>query len=820
MPLRSSTPPSEPVTHRREKESSMSPDDISSFCKKHGITVQALCQTSWAFVLAWYTQSLDVMYGVVLAGRDGQLAEEVIFPTMNTVVMRSVLHGSRREMLQYMQSNMTDVTQHQHSPLRKIQAACQQQVKARSRSSDGSDAFFGTLFTYQKRPDSVNLKSDALYHSVTGASDVEYPVAVEAEMVDGKVVWRTACKSDVLTAEETEEMLARIDSALREIVMHPDMSSLQFKDHSIGICNLPLFERTDVVDESSTQLTNSSTSELENDTTWSPIESTVRQIIAQVTKTPENEIVKNTAFQNLGVDSINAIKISSLLRKESIRISVSEIVKAGSIRSVAAILAVERPQANGVSSETTIDKFCSEKGLTAEKFGYHNEDVEELLPATAGQVYMLSSWQVTEGQVFYPEFVYVLKGDCTIETVRNAWTSVVSRHSVLRTVFSATQDREVPFVQLVLRNAINSFIDLEQENGHTSAGNRQPFAMLSASKTSDGFRLGLKIHHALYDAVSLPLLIKDLEDHLRARPTSPPSHSLRDYVASTIGTEVSRKRRNFWEQYMQGLEIQKVNETALPSTAGRFESFDPSVIAINEQSEAVLRKKGVSLQSLFFAAHAKAYASLIKDNDKDVIIGIYLANRSHDEDFSSLTGPTINLVPLRITSPKQTDLASMAKQIQTDLQHIGTLENSAVGLWELEEWTGVKVDTFVNFIKLPEQGEAELPEQANLSIIEADGGRKTEKRSLVHEVCAEGFNPPQELCHEVVRKAYPVSPAFVSGFQTPANIFLQRSFDIEATVANGALGIGVFGWDDMFELKRAEEVVQEITDSLQLALRA
>lgn len=810
------------TTYRKEQTSAVSSATITAFCRKQGVTAQSLCQTAWALVLAHYTTTIDVMYGVVLAGRDSQVADQVMFPTMNTVVMRSVLHGSRNEMLQYMQGTLADIVEHQHFPLRKIQAACQKDV--RSAGSTDSSALFNTLFTFQKSPSTGVDSSDALYNSVVGASDVDYPIAIEAEVTEEGLVWRTSCKNSVFSESETETMLRQLDLILEEIISRPESPSLEFEGQRISICGLPSFT-TSGADATLVSQTSDVDQDHAETSGWSELESEIRQVIVQVTRTPQEETTKSAPIQNLGVDSINAIKIAALLRKKSIKISVSQIIKAGSIANMVALLTSTQAMATPerLPSEHRIERMLSHRNLTVETLGLDTKQIERVLPATAGQVYMLNSWQTTKGQVFFPEFEYILKGGVTATSIKTAWHSLVAKHSILRTVFYATSDSEMPFLQLIRRSGEASFIDLDKIGSVRGTTPEQPYASLSIRKVEKGLRLGLKIHHALYDAISLPMMITNLRELLKSSNTVPPAGSFTDFIALSAGNGSSQRRKDFWTQYLQDAQpLQLPISTAAPDSR-RTERFDPAVMQMGGKEEAALRRQGVSLQSLFFAAYSKAYvASIEADEDRDIIIGLYMANRSHSDELSTLVAPTVNLVPVRVRAPKSTDIISIAKQIQNDLKVIGTAEISATALWEIERWTGVKVDTIVNFIKLPDAEEQNRGSEDEIVIEDADNGVKTEKRSLLHPVNKTEFTLPEELQNNSVIDAYPVSythiPAAVNA--VCANVFFQATLDIEATVANGALGIGVFAWEDMVGLEQAEKLIKDVEESLREALEA
>ena len=148
--------------HRLQKNSSISASAMKIFLRRQGITAQALGQTCWALVLGSYMKSLEVVFGVVLSGRDTEESSQLMFPTMNTVVVRSVIHGSAKQMLQDMQDSCANATQFQHFPLRKVLAA--------ARKSDSK--LFDSLFILQKRPLSA-IAGGSLYTSIGGDSNVE-----------------------------------------------------------------------------------------------------------------------------------------------------------------------------------------------------------------------------------------------------------------------------------------------------------------------------------------------------------------------------------------------------------------------------------------------------------------------------------------------------------------------------------------------------------------------------------------------------------------------------------------------------------------------
>lgn len=151
------------VTHRFERQSALQFWEIQTFCRQMGVTVQSLGQMCWGLLLAHYLGEPDVLFGTVLSGRDFELAEEIVFPAMNTVPVRAIVHGNYKDMLQYMQDNSARVLKYQHTPLRQIQKLMESNGKR----------LFDTLFIYQHSREPVKSHKKAMWHSIEGASDVE-----------------------------------------------------------------------------------------------------------------------------------------------------------------------------------------------------------------------------------------------------------------------------------------------------------------------------------------------------------------------------------------------------------------------------------------------------------------------------------------------------------------------------------------------------------------------------------------------------------------------------------------------------------------------
>jgi hypothetical protein len=688
---------------------------------------------------------MEVMFGVVLACRDSKDAEQVLFPTMNTVVMRASLHGSRAEMVQHVQALGVDMLTYQRTPLRSIQAAV-----ARNKQDLGvqsSTGLFDTIFIYQHKPEPQENASAALYQSVASSSDVEYPVAVEIEASDPGMIIRGACRGSILDQMGTEQLLEAVEEVLAALINAPDDPTVDFDGSEVSICGMDSFYLDDLKHEEDTE----SKQGVEDDDAsleTSPTTSAMIAAFAQVSKIPRTEITPSTTIESIGIDSISAIKVAALLRNQDIHLSVSEILRAKTASRMAKSLETRPASNNGTeqSASETISRAVqaySEPGVLR-KAAIDPSEVETVLPATAGQVYMLSMWQKTAGQLFYSTFKYQLNGDVEGEDINQAWKTLTNHHSILRTIFCATGDISMPVLQVVLR-ADPENADEERE---AALNIQQPMVSLQFEKNDAGHELKLKMHHALYDAVSLPILVHDIASLLAGKSLSTPKLEFEDFIASSVTHRSRQVRKHFWSDYLDDFNPLTLIQPQADGQQKRVEIFKPAFFSGVDDVEKIARKENISLQSVLFAAYAKIYSTLGPASDsasQDVVLGIYLSNRSHLSDLESLAAPTVNLVQLLVRAPLQSSLLEVAKRVQEHLQKIGTAQNSAVGLWEVEQWTGVRIDTFVNFLKLPGVDNEDAGRQCEVHIKAVDDGRREDRSRVVEPGDGGGFVMPRAL---------------------------------------------------------------------------
>ncbi|KAK8018967.1 gramicidin S synthetase 1 [Apiospora marii] len=831
-----------PTVHRAETLSTLESAKLKSFCRHQRITMQTLGQACWAVVLSTLAQSLDVTFGVVMSGRDTADAQELMFPTMNTVPVRAVLHGTVGEYLRYAWGSLSRIHQFQHFPLRSAQKLV------------GKGPLFNTLFTMQQSRDTaeqtVQEEDDdksAIWKSVHSASEVEYPICVEMELTDSGLMWRTACSTDyVPSSEDGEQLLRQLDEVLAYFVdtnnLDKEVVATDPTTHQISVCGLPPFQIIDegADGEATVSQPFSSFSNAIN-TTRNVLEAqeTLIQVLAEASGLDPSTIRPEHSIYHLGLDSISLIKVSSVLRKRGMRgANARDLLKKTSVAEMAAkIAAAAHPRddpattksstanaTNGnVSSSTaatTIDQENVLNGIDVDAAmaltGLGKDNVETVLPALPVQVHFLSQWQNTDGGLFFWSFKLRLPTTTNTSNIQQAWARLVKELPILRTHFAATGSSEIPFLQFVARPTTPAGEEAITPSRYPVTYQSSPFAQLSVAKRdgTTGLELTLKLHHALYDGISLPLIMRRLENLCADSNEVPPTNKLdskpwHDFVKSHYVDSVRTERKPFWSKYLKGVVKAQPNRSSSTTTNGaapasspsnRTSVFRPAALAEVFRLKKAASRDGVSPQALFLAAYAQVLAETAAPteanktdtansngaSDHDVVFGIYLANRaSFSNNLETAPCPTLSIVPLRVRFTPGEPTASMAARIQADLAEVSRSENASVGLWEIEQWTGgLRLDSFVNFLSLPKDD---------------DDNNRAEDDST--ETMSSPPIDDRDGEEEEVTSTPPINSTEEEWLATPSSLYMTKNavrqtymdaIDVEAAINAESLDLGVF----------------------------
>ncbi|KAI0878672.1 putative non-ribosomal peptide synthetase [Hypoxylon argillaceum] len=794
------TAPRNDTVHRLEKRSKRSSSDIRAVCMNLRVTPQVLGQACWAAVLASLTKSLDVVFGVVLSGRDTEEAQGLMFPTMNTVPLRLALHGTVAEFLDYAQDIMSGVIEFQHTPLRNIQKL----------TRSHRDGLFNTIFLLQNSTDN-NADDSPFLKSTHSISAVDYPLCAELELEGNDASWRIACDSSHMNSQEVDNLGVSLEKVLDYFAQDANRQVLSFSSHDsqiVSICGLEL-----VSFESELQPQEGDISITEN-TSQQPIFPSQEYdillgVLSDLSGVGRHEIDTRLSIFHIGLDSISAIKASLMLRKRGLHISTRDLVTIPSIHEILEQANRENSKESKLSTEDSLrlSSTIDGKEISAliRQFGFDANSIETILPALPMQFYMLSVWQNSGGTIFFPKFSFKISGSINPRTISKAWVALVDEIAMLRTHMIGTTSPSHPFLQVILKSEFTrkhaTSITTESKGRWEFVYTATPLAIVQFVGEQLGeAHLNLFIHHALYDGISLPIILDRFAELCNSTsPTTSPvlGSPWYQFALKHLASPVQAQRQSFWTSYLSqntAVQLYQARQSLTAVQDPRVNEFRRTTINNTAGLRARGSMHGITTQAIIYAAYAKAFSKWLRQerhlvDNADFIFGIYLANRPAYPGIEEAPFPTLNILPLRIKDPLSRSITDMAVDIRKDITEISKFENSTANLWEIQRWTGICINTFVNILSRPDNQPLVEPKPVTLD------------KTLDHE------SPPTGSA-DISR--YLASPDSKIIFPNATTNPYPEGIDIELALHNDVLDIGVFGPSNILSTSQASDMITAI----------
>ncbi|KAF3170029.1 hypothetical protein TWF788_010284 [Orbilia oligospora] len=755
---------------KAEQSSKVSVAKFAQFCREQKISEPVLGQACLSLLLSDIFSQDDIVFGTVISGRETEESEQYMFPTMNTIPVRAVLHGNVSDVLNSMQKSYSRSLEHQFVPLRDIQ----------KNVCEPGQRMFDALFVYQKNKGSE--EGVTLWRSIGGASQIEYAIAVEIEVNGDDLTWRISASENAMASHEAEDTLDTLDAMLQKIIGNPLWGYQRFTRSQLGN-NLRAKLQSEM-----TRSVDAEESPSESDN-YQNLERQVIKTISTVAKAAEQDIKPSTSIFHLGIDSISAIRLASELRKHSIFIAVSEILRESTVRKICLFLDKKQHAPNSPQKPTKqpeISPAQFKKVVAAA--GLKNADVEHVSPATSGQIFLIKAWESSEGRIFLPTFSFKSAEVLRSPRLKRALDRLVSANPILRTSFAADGDDIFQIVHRqaspsfrstyfdsdsVLESSLQQINQEEQVREYDMSTPSIRVHLVSSRKESYVF---VTLHHALYDAFTLPTLLSQLSDLYKNEEMVLPKASKSVLATSSSSPET----KDFWIKYFANSE-----STPLPSkqdvgVTERVELYTERQVPSGSQIDAVCRKHGISLHSLSIACFAQIISKVVQKDSP--IFGIYLSNRHLSEASEGVqTMPTLNMVPLMVKGASKSPLIDLAKQVQEDLLKISTSDAATTNLIDIYQWTGIRIDSFVNFLK-----------EDKLDGNSRDGGLFERFELSAGTPAARDFSIPGALRSK--------------------DTIIQTNLDLEMALRNGFVDVGLFAakrYLNDIDLRKISEEIKE-----------
>lgn len=667
MPLssKSSSPPPVGISYTTMVISSLSVDEVR---RRHNTTHQSLIQAAWIMVLQKYFPS-ETSFGVVVSGRsiDFEDAARVLGPLFNTIPFYPKLGGcsSWSDIVKSCHDYNAAVLPYQNSSLRDISKWCQRSPER---------PLFETLFVFQREEhvDSSRNEPELWTQMETMPVEADYPISFEATLLaDEKTLGISiVAQADILDQGSSQRMLNDFKSALFEIATQSKEFSFRVPS-AAGKVGSTFQKGDDLASGKDASPTNQNV-EFE----WSTNDRLIRDEIALLADCEPSAINLQSSIFALGFDSIDAVKLSSRLKRHSISLSVSKIMHNSTIAEMILLAKYGFQPAAAENAKINLGMYEVQLMNSLRTTGFQlGEAVEAVLPPTPLQEAIFFEMSASNYSRYFNQDVLVVDPATDVERLMEAWLYVIDQSPILRTSFAAVDDPDIPFSYAQVVRKPGAFrtrsIDVDQES--KTEGLLQAVMSEDRATLNDGWLikltivrdvnktyLVLSISHALYDGWSISLLHKDVLDAYYARFTRRPSYKgTLEHILNSSGSEAAR----YWSEYISGAK-----PCFFPTRSGLEPQVQKSKTHRIEQTSAIsassirtfIKQTGITMQSLGQACWALVLGSYL--NSLEVVFGVVLSGRDIEE-ANNVLFPTMNTVVVRSI------IHGSGKQLLLDMQN-------------------------------------------------------------------------------------------------------------------------------------------------------
>lgn len=410
------------------------------------------------------------------------------------------------------------------------------------------------------------------------------------------------------------------------------------------------------------------------------MEERLRAILISVTNLSIDEIgVKDNIF-HLGADSITAMKMVTAARNQDIVLSVADIFSHPTIYDLAAFYNTDNLQHQAVSSVIpgSVFGFTDQRSfiesIDCSGLPFNTPDIYDAFPASQGQEDRL----IRGSYYFMLDFDRPIDRDC----LEKACRSLIQRHTIFRTVFIPYQGR---IAQIVLRSS-NAPIEIVKSDDclvpfteylcqQDSREALMPGDLITQMTLVQGSdhqtTLILRISHAQYDGMSMPIIWRDLVDLYEGKQLPDPieySTHVQKWLAA--GTSQAYE---FWRNLLDASSMTYIKNKHLKEK----DASVSSPVHIRYTIALPDLPHGITMATLIKAAWSLVLIQLT--GDRDVVFG--QTNSGRSSSTFDVVGLCINAIPVRVKYNPDWILLDLLHHVQN--QHGDSLPFESVELRDI-----------------------------------------------------------------------------------------------------------------------------------------
>jgi amino acid adenylation domain-containing protein len=451
-------------------------------------------------------------------------------------------------------------------------------------------------------------------------------------------------------------------------------------------------------------------------------EKMMQRLWARVLNIEADSIGLDDSFFRLGGDSIAAMKLVAEARNEGFQLAATDVFRQPKLKHLARSLAVRVSVIAHPAQPFSLLSSAIKEAMFSdvEPFGaaVRVQNAEDIAPVTYTQQFFISQGLRSPLQAFNYLFVD-LGSDLVVDLLRDSCRTVLNHFPILRTQFVLFQDN---WWQLTLRNLELPFSTIEVEG--SLAEESQNFCTQDLERVSQqGFqhgmlptsftlvrsltgqhRLIIRLSHAQYDGVCLPVILNSLADAYWQKPL-PPAPPYSAYLAySQMHLSISA---SYWSAVLKGSRITNISSILRPQATN-----DTALRKVQAERfvDTPLLPGDITMASLVSTAWAVVLSHI--SGEDDVVYGHLVAGRNSDiPGITEMVGPCLNIIPVRTRMSSNMTSTELLQSVQE--QHVSVGQSDSMGLDDIiqncTDWPADSTfDTVVQHQNIDEHPETQL----------------------------------------------------------------------------------------------------------------
>ncbi|KAI1739959.1 hypothetical protein F4680DRAFT_466122 [Xylaria scruposa] len=386
-------------------------------------------------------------------------------------------------------------------------------------------------------------------------------------------------------------------------------------------------------------------------------EQRLQALWAQLLNINATSIGIEDSFLGLGGDSIAAMKLVMAARKIGIALTVMDVLKHGSLETLAARQDQNVRGAQPIRSGkpySLLDDAVRDNVIRSSESLLAPEKVVDIYPITEFQKDVIKMSLLRPGQSM--NYIFLDFGlDLDLDQLKASCCRHVKHHSLLRSVFISL---EGAYFQVVLEQLSLPFPIVDTADDLPSASykmcladaetgfelGRPPTLFLLVRNKSQGSRLIIRLSHAQYDGFCLSTLITSLLDFYKGK-IPPPTTSFSDFLWHKRSQLAASSA--YWNGLLKGSSLTSIAQILLPKTSQLTARDSPlEKIVVEGDIHIPQLRGGITLASVTSSAWAIVLSEIT--GRKDVVYGSLVSGRDVAmEGIENVVGPCLDIVPVR-----------------------------------------------------------------------------------------------------------------------------------------------------------------------------